>query len=329
VWLATKYAADRTNLPPLALDELGMQDAIKYRRLVDQHEDVRRAPGEAISDHYSRLQHAHDQWRNADTTDADRRAVDPRAKPVVDEAAKTPAWATRFQETAPVAPSPTSPAGLPQRIPGWYTGDAMDAPPPGYGTPPMPKRNPGDSMRPSHGPSYAPKSQSIKDWVQGLLEKGISVDHNLQRPDAVNATRSPAPMLRGHDIWGEFTKPGRHRRAASAIVTGFIEGLGEMPRKTASVHKVLTDDGWSYHESGSGNWYQKKIGDKVHVIHRQPDGWIHNSGPTADDMTGTPLMTDDIHNAIMRANRGNVQVGFKPPPIGHQNLSSNSWSDER
>lgn len=344
MWLATKYADSRGSkdipLPDLGTvkKELGdsLEDAIKYRKLYQDHPHVERG-SDSISDHYTKLKAAEADRQGARNVDMERRQRAREEGKLRPLGPAEPDTSMTSWVTEPRAPSPTTPAGLPGRIPGWYTGDAMDAPPPGYGTPPMPKRSPGDSMRPSHGPSYAPKPQSIKDWVQWLRGKGISVDHSLQRPDAARPPapqEAPPPMLRGHDIWGEFTKPGRHRRAASAIVTGFIEGvlfdLGEMLRKTASrLHDTMTGEGWSHHESGSGNWYQKKIGDKVHVIVRQPDGWIHNYGPDENNMGDNHMMFDDIQGALMRANRGNVQVGFRPPPIGQQNFSSNSWSDER
>lgn len=335
MWLATKEAASRGSRD-IPLPDLGtvkkelngsLEDAIKYRNLYQDHPHVERGPDQKISDHYTKLKAAEADRQGARNVDMERRQrarEEGKLRPLgpVEPDTSMTSWVTEPR----AATSPAS-NGLPGRIPGWYTGDAWDAPPPGYGTPPMPRRTPGDSMRPSHGPSYAPKQQSTEDWIQWLRGKGITVDDTLQRPDAA---RPPAPK--------EAPRPGRHRRAVSAIVTGYIEGLGEMPSKTASrLHDTMTNDGWNYHESGSGNWYQKKIGDKVHVIIRQPDGWIHNSGPADQapdehgqyEMTGTPFMTDDINNAIMRANRGKVQVGFKPPPIGHQNLSSNSWSDER
>lgn len=363
MWLATKYAAGKP-LPDLGLvkNELGgsISDAILYRQLIGKHPEVELGPDQEISNHFSRLKAAERNFqarRNPDLERREKAREQGKLRPLapVEPDTNASSWVT-----GPSTDSPTTPAGLPQRIPGWFTGGAMDTPPPGYGVPPMPKRTPGDSMRSPNSPSYAPKQQSLQDWVSWLGDQGITLNQALQRPDAANNQVPPPPRPRGQDIWAPFvprglrpaTPPpqnpsgvgalvdkvkglfGPRKRTASTVVAEYIEGvlieLGEMPRKTASrVHDVMTGDGWSHHESGSGDWYQKQIGDKVHRIIRQEDGWIHNSGPTADDMTGIPFMTDDIHNAIMRANRGKVQVGFKPPPISQQNFSSNSWSDER
>jgi hypothetical protein len=45
----------------------------------------------------------------------------------------------------------------------------------------------------------------MQDWVQSMRDKGITLDHTLQRPDAAR----PADMVRprGHDIWSDFVGP--------------------------------------------------------------------------------------------------------------------------
>lgn len=341
MWLAIKEAAGKAKVPSLKLvqDQLGStKDAILYRRLVGDHPEVERGPDETLSDHFSRLQRSQEDWRAEDTTDVKRRQRDPRAKPRVDEVAKTPAWAT-LKDALPRHEM------LPGRNPGWFTSPESQSRE--FGVPPMARRTPGDALRPSHGPSYAPERQTVEQWNSWLADRGISLDPSGRRMSPADMAL-PQRLPRGHQIWEQFIDTsapeeygGRHRRAASAVVSSYVQGLLddlEMPSKTAgNAHDSMMGQGWDFHESGSGNWYEKKIGDKIHRIVRQPDGWIHNFGPADGErdefgdvaMGEYPTMFNDLGSAVLHANRGQIQIGFKPPPVGHQNLSSNSWIDEQ
>lgn len=326
MWLATKLAAGKPKIPPLAMlqDQLGnTEDAILYRRLAEDHPQVERGPDETLSDHFSRLKSAQESWRARDTTDATRRRRDPRTKPAKGKK-PTKSWGTDLPEFRP-------PSGLPQRDPGFFTSPVSQSRE--FGVPPLPKRDPGASLRAPVTPSAVPSPQSMNDWMKWLADKGIYLDSDGRR------RTEPRRALTGPEIWHPFTRPapepayaGRHR-AARAAAASYIKSVldreaVEIIRLAGSVHDTMTGEGWSYHESGSGDWYQKKIGDKVHVIVRQDDGWIHNSGPTENEMTGMPIMFNDLQGALMHVNRGKPQVGFRPPPPHQQSLSSNSWSDE-
>lgn len=117
---------------------------------------------------------------------------------------------------------------------------------------------------------------------------------------------------------------GGRRVRASAIVTDYINEVlvGEvLPAKTADAgddavaafwrrHKAMTDAGWKFHESGTGNHYEKKIGDKTHRImgdnHQGQNGWTHSvSGQI-------PAFYTDIRDALMHAHSGQQQAGFAP-----------------
>ncbi len=148
-------------------------------------------------------------------------------------AAKTPAWARELVNQRPQAPvNPAAPtpgfhSGLPHRIPGWFTGDAMyNPPPPGYGTPGMPRRDPGSAMRAPESPSARrPQAPSHDEWVRGLAEKGIHLDSDGQRIDP----NKPKPLLlTGPKIWHDLVDvapdyKGRHR--VSKVVTAYIHGV--------------------------------------------------------------------------------------------------------
>lgn len=224
MWLAIREAAGKSKVPPLKLvqDQLGStKDAILYRRLAEDHPEVERGPDETLSDHFSRLQRSQEDWRAKDTTDVQRRQRDPRAK-VKTEEAKTPAWAT----LEPVKPRHEV---LPGRNPGWFTNPASESR--GYGVPPLERRTPGDRLAPSHGPTYAPALPSVDEWVKTLADKGIYLDGDGRRMSPEEMSLPPRP-LRGHQIWDQFTRPqvdpdyaGRHRRAASAVVIGYIDNV--------------------------------------------------------------------------------------------------------
>lgn len=354
MWLALRYFADQrvasmllepklgvsrpvgapSDLPDLGLivKELGSAaDGILYRRLLQHHPDVVRGPDEEMGHHFSRLKRADAELRARNLGDAARRAEDPRlthGKPATAPPKSNATWVT---SPAP-NPTPSSSLGLPQRIPGWFTGDAIDAAPPDWGTPRMPQRTPGATPGPWRSTAYPPQ-QTHEEWLRGLADKGIFVDQQTGRRMTPEQMQPPQRPRRGHDIWSDFitSEPyaGRHR--AARVVTAYISGL------LANVQDALTGDGWT-RGPGSGEWYQKKMGDKLHVLVREPDGgWIHNTGPldgTPDEygdpeVTGQPMSFMDLQSALMHAHRGKVQVGFKPPPPpgpnDHARLSS--WSE--
>lgn len=221
MWLATKLAEAKppAKLPDLAvaIRELGdPPSASLYRKLFERYPRVKRGPDEDMSNHFSRLKREDAAWRAKDTTEADRRAQDPRARvQEPDQDAKIPAWVST--PSAP-APSPASSLGMPQRIPGWFTGDAMDAPPPDYGTPPMSRRTPGAG----YSPKYAPERPTHEEWVRGLADKGIFLDADGRRmtPEQMQLPHRP---VRGHDIWESFTRPASGRHRAAQVVVAYVD----------------------------------------------------------------------------------------------------------
>lgn len=245
MWLATKHASkrpprkrkpdpDEFTGPPIApmlqrQNQLGLEGAIEYRKLYEKLFDVdpesaTRGPDEGIQEHFDRLKNMD---RNPPTpvSAEDEEEVPSIAKPL-ESAKPTKSWATDLPPAPEPAAPPTDLKGMPQRIPGWFTGDAMDKPPrdfiPGAG--PLPERNPGRSFgwSPYDGPMprYQPPQQSHDDWVKSLADKGIYLN-----PDGTRvAPAAPPPRPRGYDIWSEFTRPaetvGRHR--AAKVVTAYI-----------------------------------------------------------------------------------------------------------
>ncbi len=348
MWLAIKEAAGKKKPPSLSLlrDQLGgTSNAILYRRLFEDHPEVERGSEEEVSSHFSRLQRAQQQWRDRDTTDIDRRRMDPRAQVSEDPGAKPPAWTTLGEPEPEPDYGPRDLKGMPQRIPGWFTGDAMDAPPPGYGTPPMSRRDPGATMRSPESPSARPRQQSMQDWINWLGTKGIVVDDNGMR--AQPAGPLPHRPLTGPQIWQPFIGPttdesyAQHlrelpedqgglgkswrqrakdmfsRRRSSVAVTDYIKSI----LVTAGARESMESDGWTVRSNSGGGieHYSKQIGDNIHLIVPQPGGWIHNFAPANspvnewgeyEQMSSNPRWHDRLEDAVMSAN-GSSQVGFK------------------
>lgn len=209
MWLAIKLAAEAKlpDLGHLMRNGLGTVDAIRYRKLVEKHPGVERRHDEPLSDHLSRLDRA-DAADAATNPDAARRAQDPAAKVRTEETTVAPhsalpgAWTPHTVLDEPPAPASTEPA-LPGRPVGFFTSPESESR--GFGVPPVSQRVPGNALAPSHGPSYVPQQQSMQDWVNWLRGKGITVNHQLMRPDA--AQIDPGPLPQGQDIWRDFVGP--------------------------------------------------------------------------------------------------------------------------
>lgn len=223
MWLATKEATKgsrkRPSREPVGLAELatqlgGVPDAISYRRLAEEHPEVELGPDQDRLDHYNRLKRQRDFWRSTDTSEVDRRAADPNAQVRDEPNAKLPAWMQLRQQEQdqaaqssgnPAAPTPGFHPGLPHRIPGWYTGDSeAHQSPPGYGVPPMSRRDPGASLRAPESRPAVPQQQSHADWVKWLGEKGIYLDLNGQRMSPQQMELPKRPLLTGPNIWHQF-----------------------------------------------------------------------------------------------------------------------------
>lgn len=237
MWLATREASRRPprkrpakeiGLADLSKQLGSMTDAIAYRRLAEEHPEVELGPDQDRVDHFKRLQRQRDFWRSTDTTETDRRAADPRLQVHEDPDAKLPSWMTE-PRAEDKTPPPGTPAGLPQRIPGWFTGDAMDAPPPGYGVPPLSRRDPGRTMRQPATPSAAVPQQSYEDWVKWLGTKGIQIDpsgHRVSPQSQLQPSRQQTSV--GPQIWHQFVDEpykGRHRAAMAAFVKAVLLDL--------------------------------------------------------------------------------------------------------
>jgi hypothetical protein len=322
MWLATKLGARKAPkerpLPDLGIvqNELGStKDAVRYRRLFQEHPSIELGPDETIDHHYSRLKSAEADRLGRDTTDVDRRARDRemgklKTPAPVGEVTDARSWATG---PARVENAPSDLKGMPQRIPGWFTGDAMDAGPPGYGVPPMSRRDPMATRRPPISPSAVPPLPTHDEWVRGLADKGIYLnpDGSRMTPEQLALPQRP---LRGHQIWEQFTRPaGQHR--AAMVVVAYVrrvltedDAIAQFWRR----HNAMLGNGWEHHESGSGNWYEKKIGDKTHRIMNDTmgdqQGWTHH-------VTGeTPKFYDDLHDALLHASTGQMQASLVQKP---------------
>jgi hypothetical protein len=171
MWLATKVAARRKGesgdstgprVPPMHVrqNQLGLEGAIEYRQLFEKHPDVELGPDETLEHHLSRLRAAEKVWGESPSPDADRRKrarEEGKLRPLepTESDPDMASWVTQQ--------GPTDLKGMPQRIPGWYTGDALDAPPPGYGIPPTSRRDPGATLRSPVSPTHAPPQRSMQD----------------------------------------------------------------------------------------------------------------------------------------------------------------------
>lgn len=340
MWLATKQAARRRRGDPDPLPDIGLvqnelgnlPDAILYRQLVTKYPNVERGPDQTISNHFERLKRAEQDFQAAQQPDVQRRQRDQERGML-----RAPAPDAAPDLSMPwIGQLPTNPVtdlkGLPQRIPGWFTGDAMDQAPPDYGTPPMSRRDPMATLRAPVSPTFAPPRQSHEDWIRGLADKGIFLDPEGRRMSPEDMALPHRPV-RGQDIWRDFARPspyaGRHR--AAKVVVAYITNV-----LSNHTHDVMTGEGgWAF--NNSGNYYHKRIGDKIHILAKEPDGWIHNTGPADQEpdeygdyeLTGFPVSFANLQDAVMHAHRSKPQVGFKPPAVDRQSLSSTSWSDER
>jgi len=322
MWLAIKLAAGRAKMPldTLLVDQLGSsEDARRYKRWVRDYPEIERGPDQDISSHYQALKKAFEDENSE--VDEDHGVIDAMRgrRPSTVPAEVIPSKHIRSQQEIEAERERerfSVPKGMPQRNPGWFTGDAEDVPPPGYGVPPMSRRDPGATLRAPVSPSGRPQ-QSHEDWVRWLAGKGIYLgpDGRRMSPEDMVLPRRP---LTGPQIWQPFTRPatkpdyaGRHRAAMLAVIARYIEA--------GKAHDTMDADGWELHgDGGLGSWYHKNIEDKTHVIARDGDGWIHNSGPVDGEpneygdpeMTGTPMFFDSLGDAVMHAKRGKVQVGF-------------------
>lgn len=88
---------------------------------------------------------------------------------------------------------------LMRRVPGE---DLKRNPPPPMSGRDLPRRTP--LGRDPSQPSYAPRPQSHIEWLQDMGQRGIFVDSDGNRVQPRRPTPGPP---RGHDIWGEFTRP--------------------------------------------------------------------------------------------------------------------------
>ena len=334
MWLGLRYLAVGMPADTAILSELGVGDDVKdtamvlrYKRLSRDFPNIKLGPDESIYDHFKRLE-------NAKRGIQDRGPQSVPAFTLNNPDPDVASWITGTKGAPPVGQQQS---GLPARDPGWWTSPWSESR--GYGAPPMDQRTPGATMRSPNGPSYAPDPQSMQNWVQWLRDKGISVNHALEVP---NAARSLPNRPHGRDLVQEFTGPttddsmstavrglpedmggmGRSwrqrakdflgRRKASTTVVDYIEGTLVA---VASLEDSMHTAGWGYHRSGSGNWYQKTIGDKVHILEEQPDGsWIHNSGPTEDDMSDNPIGFMSLERAMLHAHHGLTGVDYRPKP---------------
>lgn len=261
MWLSIKEAAGRAKpksavgpaMDKMVRDELGLQGAIHYNRLLDRFPpdeapEAQRGPDETISDHYSRLKRTLDEERAA--YERDRGA--PKIAPVRERALEdepTPEWLQLKQKAEEAAP-PRKPG---QREPGWHTSPGSESY--GYGVPPEPVAGPLTNTGIPPGGPQSPQ-QTMQQWLADMRGRGITLNHSLQRPDAANVYQAPRPM--GRDIWAPFIGPSTdssyatrtreadegglgkslkqrvkdkfRSRKASSVVTDYIEGiLVDMP----------------------------------------------------------------------------------------------------
>ena len=228
MWLATKLSARRREqriteesgpiIPPMKVrqDQLGLEGAIEYRRLYEKHPDVELGPDETLEHHLVRLRSAEKDWQNRPNPDAERRQKAREQGILRPLGPSEPDTDITSWVTEPRSPGLS---GLPQRIPGWYTGDAMDVPPPGLGRPPMPQRTPMSTPGPWRSTTHPPQ-QSHEEWLRGLADKGIFVDQETGRRMTPEQMALPQRSPRGYNIWEEFTRPygGQHRVAAKETV---------------------------------------------------------------------------------------------------------------
>lgn len=122
----------------------------------------------------------------------------------VEAPAGPPVRGTAVVDTLVPAGEISNKPALMRRVPGQ---DLANNPPPPMKGRDLPHRTPRDW----EAGGYTPPQQSIEDWVQTMRNKGIRLDHTLQRPDAarpVDNTPQPYRPLRGREIWPPLTTPG-------------------------------------------------------------------------------------------------------------------------
>lgn len=288
MWLATKHAAvtkGRGRQAPVPVNPTTLKDLDEYNALREEFPDVEAPSADMYGqpDQVAHLKLLRELKQQAE--------MEPEP-PAPDEPSSPPSdLPRRVPRNRPLA----------ERDPGWYVSPESQSA--GYGVPPMPRRRPGDSLRPSHGPGYAPPQQSIQDWVRWLRSKGIEVDHTLQRPDAARPHRG---YTTGPEIWMPFVDaPGYSGRQ---MVAAFIKRA-----ISDRSHQTMLDGGWTFHggqyPGQMGSWYQKTIGDRTHVIVKDDD-WIHNSAPAGSEpnefgelpVDQNPMGFGKLSDAVMYAN---------------------------
>lgn len=314
MWLGLRLAAGRAKMPSDALlvGQLGSPEAARqYKRWVRDYPEVERGPDQEISAHFQALKAAFEQ-ENAEVGEkapAPRRMREPT--PDLPSRRVKPSWVRSPQELVAEqvgVPLTTDLKGMPQRIPGWFTGDSVDKSPPGYEVPnPLPRRDPGLAVRPYQVP---PSRPTHEEWVRSLAEKGIHLN-----PDG---TRMAPPVRslppRGHDIWADLVdrKPEyqpRHRAAKVVIayVTSVL-GSDDYVARWYKRHNAMTGLGWEFHESGTGNSYEKEINGKRHRIVGDSvgdvKGWMHYADGEI------PQFYDNIGDAVLHSMRGHGMAGF-------------------
>lgn len=235
MWLATREAArggrrrkEHPATPPATsqlLSQLGPGGMIRYKRLFEDYPEVERRDNEPLEDHLRRLERAHQDFVASKDTSGYKSPLEGEQRVV------KPDWLRqREQEQQQQAPEFVPHSGLPHRIPGWYTGDAMDAPPPGHGVPPLPRRDPMSTFRQDTTPTAVPSQQSYEDWIKFLADKGIQLDQTGHRVAPGQQQVAPRPQTSvGPQIWHQFLDEpykGRHRAVMAAFVNAVLLDLG-------------------------------------------------------------------------------------------------------
>ena len=341
----------------LHINELGTQGAIHYRRLLgrfpsSRYPEAQIGPDETIEHHYSRLKSLLNDELSPGQAELSRAREKGKLSPqtTYEETVSKPISQPWVGDLPTGAPAASDLKGLPTRIPGQYTTGN-----PEFGTKPFSGYELPPEGQPLHTgprtPMRAPQQQSMQDWISFLRGKGITLNHQLMRPDAV---QMQGPMPQGHDIWSDFVGPttpesyyqtlkdapagpntfGKswkqkaqdlfRRRRSSTIVNEYISGVltGDvLPALTAAVNP---GPGW---RTEDGENFYKEFGDRTHVLSRQPDSWAWNTGPTGKfdeygdpEMDGNPRFFDTLESALLHINQvPNQRIRAVPPSQWRQN----------